>query len=208
MYSRNGIGKFSLWIDWETSGADFDDGYDVTFSKYQGVSVGLVIADNETFEEVDSLYVEFKFDKDKYKWTEGAEKVHGLTIEHLEEHGVSREEGAAEIINFIIEYFGMEVLSQGPLPSKRVCIGGHNVAFDLFALEHLLAEFGFRLGVHHVRLETSSAGFIAMNQYKSNDLFSFFGSTERSAHNALEDARLSLSVARGIRSIVMSVLGD
>ena len=51
-YSRTSPGKYSLWLDFETSGADFDSGE--TFKKYQGISFGAVIADNETLEEVDA----------------------------------------------------------------------------------------------------------------------------------------------------------
>lgn len=207
IYSRTHPGKCSLWIDWETTGADFDQGYNTTFTKYQGISIGLVIADNETFEEVDSLYVEFKFDP-SYEWTDGAEKVHGLSREHLEQHGVTQEEGLAEIIEFLMKHFGDKIISTSDtMPAGKVQIGGHNVDFDITGLQTLFHKFGLRLGVHHVKLETSGAAFIAIGEYRSNVTFELLGNTVRAEHNALEDARLALSVARSIRNLVADALG-
>ena len=48
MYSRHSPGAYSIWCDWETTGADFEGGLDGTFKKYQGISLGVIIANNET----------------------------------------------------------------------------------------------------------------------------------------------------------------
>ncbi len=208
IYSRTHPGRCSLWIDWETTGADFDQGYNTTFSKYQGISIGLVVADNETFEEVDSLYVEFKFNANDYQWTDGAEAVHGLSREHLEQNGLTQEEGLAEIVEFILKHFGDKVISMADqVPVGKVQIGGHNVDFDIQGLQHLFNKFNLRLGIHHVKLETSGAAFIAIGEYRSNVTFEFFGGAVRANHNALDDARLALSAARGIRQLVQAALG-
>ncbi len=198
IYSRTSCGKYSLWLDFETSGADFDSGE--TFKKYQGISFGAVIADNETLEEVDSLYCEMQFDT-KYIWTDGAEKIHGLSREYLEKYGAPREEALAFLLEFIAKYIGA---------GNKVCIGGHNVEFDINALNQLtedVVEKGFRIPIHHVKLETSGASFIAIGKYRSDDVFSFFGGADRKAHNALDDARLALASARGIKQLVQAALG-
>jgi hypothetical protein len=207
-YSRYHPGQKSCWIDWETTGADFAPGLEGTFKKYQGISFGVVIADNVTFEELDSLYVELKFDDTKYQWTDGAENIHKLSREYLAENGVEREDGLAQLIEILIKHFGESVISFGDTePTSKVCIGGHNVDFDIKATEQLFKDFGFNLGVHHVKLETSGASFIAIGEYKSNTVFEFFnGGGQRGTHNALEDARLALGAARGIKQLVQAAL--
>ncbi len=198
-YSRTSPGKYSLWLDFETSGADFDSGE--TFKKYQGISFGAVIADSETLEEVDSLYCEMKFDP-VYTWTEGAEKIHGLSREYLAEHGMDRDDALTLLLELITKYIGA---------GNKVCIGGHNVEFDIRALNQLtedVVEKGFTIPIHHVKLETSGAAFIAIGKYRSDDVFTFFGGAERQAHNALDDARLALASARGIKQLVQAALGE
>ena len=202
-HSRTSIGQFSAWFDWETTGVDYDGGLDGTARKYQGISVGIVIADNRTFEEVDALYLEIKFDKNKYQWTEGAEKIHGLSREHLEKNGVPRDEALASIIEFLSKYFGENIVCLTPhKPDQKVCIGGHNVSFDIKMIGQIFEDFGFNLGIHHVILDTTAAAFLAVGLYKSNDVFTYFGAEKREQHNALEDARQSLAVARGIHELV------
>lgn len=195
-YSRAHPGKYSLWIDWETTGADFDSG--LTTKKYQGISFGAVIASNDTFEEVASLYRELKFDETKYQWTGGAEKVHGLSREHLAEHGVNREDALHDLLEFIQQYLGT---------TGKIMIGGQNVWFDLDFTNQLTTDCaGFNLDWHHVKLETSALGFITTGIYKSNDLFPLFGAEARGKHNALDDARQALAVARGIKELVQAGL--
>lgn len=196
-YSRHHPGKYSLWIDWETTGADFDAGYDKITKKYQGISFGVVIADNETLEEVDSLYCELKFDASKYQWTDGAAKIHGLTREYLEEHGTEREDALAALLELILKYIGAD---------NKICVGGHNVDFDIAFTNQLASDFGIDLKFHHVKLETSGASFIAIGKYRSDDVFTFFGGAERGAHNALDDARMALASARGIKQLVQAAL--
>lgn len=195
-YARNHPGKFGLFIDWETTGADFGTGKSA--ERYQGISFGALIVDLETFEEVESLYRELKFDDNKYEWTEGAAKIHGLTREYLEEHGVSREEALVDLLELIDKYIGS---------SKKITIGGHNISFDIDFTDQLTKDLAdMTLDWHHVQIETSALGFVTTGLYKSNDVFQFFGAEKRGEHNALEDARQSLAVARGIRQLVNSAL--
>ena len=92
--------QFGLCVDWETSGATF--GGDSTID-YQGLSFGAVVFDLKTFEPVDTLYREIKYDPTKYKWTAEAQAIHGMSIEYLEENGVSQEDAAADFLEFILE---------------------------------------------------------------------------------------------------------
>lgn len=206
-YSRFHPGKNSLFIDWETSGADFSMSYQDQADRFQGIQLGMIVADNETFEEVDSLKVTIKFDS-SFEWQQEAQNIHGLSIEHLEQIGVSREEAAAEVIEFILKHFHQNclfLLSAGPTERNqhRLCFGGHNLEFDIAHLKALLASSGFGVNDHHVKLNTTVIGFHATGFYRSNDLFPLFGADKRGDHDALEDARQSLAVARGVKELIL-----
>lgn len=201
--------KFGLCIDWETSGATWGGDSSI---KYQGISFGAIIFDTETFTEVESMYCLVKFNPDKYEWTEGAQKVHGLTIEHLEKHGLSQEEAAVQLIELIVKYFGTD---------SKVMLLGHNPEFDRRFTNQLLnsVEFEFsverknedftHIALHHVVLDTSALGFITLGLYKSDLLFDRLGFEERGDHNALVDARQTLETCKIIRQVMNEVLaGD
>jgi DNA polymerase III epsilon subunit-like protein len=192
IYTANGL-KGNI------TGADFDAGYDVITKKYQGISFGAIIADNETLEEIESVYCEIQFDGSKYQWTDGAEKIHGLSRDYLQTNGVTREDACAILLELILKYIGA---------GNKVCIGGHNADFDIAFTGQLTGDFGVDLPIHHVKLETSGASFIAIGKYRSDDVFAFFGGAERKAHNALDDARLALASARGIKQLVQAALGE
>lgn len=211
-YSRYSPGKYSLWLDWETSGAAFDLAYPDQFvpGMFQGIQLGLVVADNENFEEVDAIRVNIKFDQ-SYKWQDEAQKIHGLSREWLEENGVDAEEAVVEIIEFITKYFGSDVIFYGegkPDKTRSICFGGHNLGFDIAALQALLARFNFKVVEHHVRLDTSSIGFLAVGIYKSGKLFEHFGAEKRGDHDALDDTRQSLAVAAGVKALIKAGLGE
>lgn len=201
--------KFGLCIDWETTGATWGGDSSI---KYQGISFGAIIFNTETFEEVETLYRLVKFNPEKWEWTEGAQKVHGLTIEYLEENGVTQEEAATDLLELIVKYFGTD---------SKVMLLGHNPEFDRRFTNQLLnsVEFEFtvekqnsnftQIALHHVILDTSALGFITMGLYKSDLLFERMGFEERGDHNALVDARQTLETCKIIRQIMNDVLaGD
>ena len=193
IYSKAHPGRFGLAIDWETTGSLF--GGDSTID-YQGVSFGAVIFDTRTFEPVETLYRELQFDDSKYKWTSGAEKIHGLSREHLATHGVPRDEGLADLLDLILRHIGAD---------SKIFFLGHNVDFDIDFTLQLANDFEVPLKVHHVKLETSGAAFIAIGKYKSDEVFEFFtGKTRDGAHNALDDALMALEVVRNMRAIFAS----
>lgn len=194
-YSKAHPGKYGLCIDFETTGSLF--GGDSTID-YQGISFGAVIFDTSTFEPVETLYRELQFDDSKYKWTSGAEKIHGLSREHLAAHGVPRDEALADLLDLILRHIGAD---------SKIFFLGHNVDFDIDFTLQLASDFEVPLKVHHVKLETSGAAFIAIGKYKSDEVFEFFtGKTREGAHNALDDALMALEVVRNMRAIFASTL--
>lgn len=196
-YSRAHPGKFILVPDVETSGSTFGT-YEETFSKYQAIAFGVIVAKSDTFEEVDSLEFKIKFDASKYEWSAEAEKIHGLSRETLENEGLSKEDAALLLGEFILKYFG----------TGKVMIANHNTFFDIEAMRQLLEPFGVMPDLHHVVLDTSALGFVAMGKYRSNDVFEFFNGERPSIHDALGDARMALGVMRGIRGLVDVALGQ
>lgn len=201
-YSRHHPGKYGLMIDWETSGSDFDSDLNNTVRKYQGLAFGAIVFDLVTFEPVDRLYRELHFDP-KYQWTEGAERIHGLSREHLEAKGVSREEALADLIEMLIKYWPPGFFAtEGNVPSTKVLMAGHNAEFDRAFTGQLFADHGMSIAFHHVSLDTTQICFAVSSLYKSDDVFQeFAGVDKRGLHNALEDAEATLTVMRNVRMI-------
>jgi oligoribonuclease (3'-5' exoribonuclease) len=180
--------RFGLCFDFETSGSDW--GSPNSAIDYQGISLGLVVFETRTFDIIAEDYFEIKFDATKYKWSKDAEKIHGLTQEFLEEFGLTKEEAACRVIEFMLKYFG-------PNPNVMVC--GHNIGYDIKFMHQLLDEFELMFNIHHVRLDTAAAEFIAFTTYKSDDLFDLLCNGKRDTHNALEDCRMTLEAAKNMR---------
>jgi len=194
-YSRVHPGKYALCIDWETTGSDF--GGDSTIS-YQGIAYGAIIFDTETMQPVESLYRELQFDETKYKWTEGAEKIHGLSRLYLAANGITREEGLVDLLDLVLRYIGTE---------SKIMFLGHNVDFDICFTQQLARDHNVDLKIHHVKLETSGTGFICIGKYRSNDVFEFFtGKVREGSHNALDDAMMTLETARNMRALFQAAL--
>lgn len=195
-YPKHSAGSQILVIDWETSGSSFST-YEETFQQYQGIAFGAVVASSETFEPLRTMYREIKFDP-KYTWSDEAEKIHGLSREHLDKNGLTKEEAAADLAEFILESFG----------TGKVMVLGHNTKFDIEATKQLLMPFNVMPELHHVVLDTAVAGFITIGEYKSNAVFDFFTGVERGVHNALDDALICLETVRNMRALMNAALGN
>lgn len=208
IYKKQQTPTRGLCIDWETSGATW--GGDSS-KDYQGLSFGAIVFDTETFEPVEKLYREIKFNADKYQWSDGAEKIHGLSREYLEENGVSQEDAATDLLELILKYFG---------PESKVMFLGHNPEFDRRFTNQLLGSVEFEFSVervnldfthiqlHHVVLDTSALGFITLGLYKSDLLFEKMGFEDRGDHNALIDAEQTLMTCYIIKNLIKSALGE
>lgn len=194
IYSRAHPGKHILVLDTETTGSTFGT-YEETFSRYQAIQFGAIVADSQTFEEVDSLEFLVKFDP-RYEWTEGAEKIHGITRERLAREGLSDEDAALVLGEFILKYFG----------TGKVMFLGHNPWFDIEAMRQLLEKYKVMPDLHHVVLDTSALGWVTCGRYRSNDLFEYFLGGRAEKHGALDDARMTLTVARTVRQLMDSAL--
>lgn len=187
-----------LVIDTETSGMAFgtdDPSHNPTTGEtYQIVSIGLIVASVATFKPVEELYLEIKWDGES-KWSKEAERVHGLSLEHLEAHGMDRQDAVAEIGNLVLKYWG---------PDVSICLLGHNVAtFDLPFFKRLMRSEGLELKFGNRYIDTNSIGIATFGTFNSDDLFAAAGLPVRdpSKHNALADAQMALASARLVKQL-------
>lgn len=204
-YSRHHPGKYGICLDWETSGADF--GADSSIN-YQGIAVGAIVFDLTTLEEVESLYREIKFDSTRYKWTEQAEKIHGLSREYLEKSGVTQEQALVDLIEVMIKYWPPGFFAElGKEPDSKILLAGHNKGFDMDFTAQLFRDNQLEIAFHHVGMDSTMIAFAVAGIYKSDEVFEVLGGiNKRDCHNALEDARACLAVLRNIRQIFQNGL--
>lgn len=185
-----------LAIDCETSGMSFGDDPSVD---HQMVSVALILSDVKTYKELASLYLEIKWNGES-NWHPKAEEIHGLSKAYLEENGVSEEEAAEQILEFILDHFDV---------NRPITLLGHNVvSFDKPFLKSLLRKFGIELKFSHRAIDTFPIGLLAVEAFDSNQLFDKMGFPPRKEHNALEDIRLSLKSARLLNKIFRRCLDE
>ncbi len=179
--------KKILFLDVETSGysalnlLDRSNNYE-----YQIVSIGLVVTKPGSWKEIDRHYVEIKWNGSS-AWDPGAEKIHKLSKDHLEEYGLIESDAVAEISNFILKHFN---------PDHQIMVGGHNVStFDRHFLVSLFNKYGMQIRLSGRAIDTFSVGMTLLNCENSDQLFELIGVT-RGEHNALEDTRLALKAIR------------
>jgi DNA polymerase III epsilon subunit-like protein len=200
-----GYFKHLLCVDFETSGLHFSSpnaAIDATTGEYyQPVSVGIIVADADTLLPVEELYIEIKWDG-KSLWSDGAQKVHGLSREYLEANGTDMSDAVVQVASLILKYWG---------PSNTIHCLGHNIhLFDLQFLDLMMRSEGLIMKWGNRHVDTHSLGFVTFGTYNSDDLFDAAGLASRdpSKHNALTDARNALQSARVIRQIFNAVIGE
>ena len=198
MSTPRGYVKFLLGADVETSGLAFnqpDPSFDpVTGETFQIVSIGLVVTDFATLKEIETLYLEIKWNGES-TWSQKAQDVHGLSLAYLEANGIEEEEAAVQIAQLILKYWG---------PNSPVSLLGHNVAtFDKPFIDRLLKKFGINVRYGSKHIDTNSVGAIVFGTHNSDDLFETVGLPPRdpSKHNALIDAQNAVAACRSVRQL-------
>lgn len=187
-----------LIADSETTGMAYgsdDPSRDpVTGKTYQAVAWGFIVADAATLEPIEKLYVEIKWNGES-EWDPRAQAVHGLSLEYLEQNGLTEEDAVVAIASLILKYWG---------PESPVHLGGHNVAtFDLPFLRRLLRKFGIEIKFGHKYVDSNSVGLVTFGTHNSDDLFEAVGCPTRdpNKHNALTDAEHTLTALRTIKQL-------
>jgi len=201
---QNGFFKHVLAMDSETTGLDFraDDPSD----GHQPISWGIIVADTVTFEPIEELYLEIKWNaisiqsrKKDPTFGKKAEEIHGLTKSHLDENGVTEEEAVIQIANLIIKYWG---------PNNAIATLGHNVAtFDMPFLRAMFRRHDIPLRFTNRHFDSNSLGLGTVGAFTSNSLFDTMGFDERTDHNALDDCKMSLDSFRIIKKLWTDMVG-
>lgn len=181
---------YGLCIDWETSGSYFDNKINQT-DVIQGIQLGAVVFNRKTFEIVESLEFNIKFDSNKYEWHESAEKIHGLTKEMLEETGVTQEVAAIGLGNLVMKYWY----------DTPVLLYGHNTQYDLNFTKQLMMPFDIMFNTAITVLDLSTLGVVLFDLHKSDDIFNLCGLPERTKHNALEDATMTIAAFKTLKNL-------
>lgn len=191
-----------LAMDCETSGLNWKSGHSESNQSvahgYQAIHWGFVVASTDDYKPIAELDVKIKWNGES-KWDMKAEKIHGLTKEHLEKHGVDEEEAVMDIIEFFLEHFDI---------SKPIFVLGHNVGtFDLPFLKDLLYRHGVeKIKFGHRAFDTFSLSMGTVKEHDSNTLFKRVGLPVREDHNALEDAKYALAVFRRLNKAWTTML--
>lgn len=180
----NRLPQFGLAIDWETSGYSLPN----YASKHQGISYGAIIFDVRTLEPVESIYHEINFNP-IYKWEDGAEKVHGITREHLAANGISQEEAALHLAALVNKYLGTD----------SVMLLGHRVNFDKAFTVQLMDAAGMEFTYHPTVIDSCSMATILLELTYSEDIFKTLGLPARGIHNALEDIQHTLAAVKKMK---------
>lgn len=181
-------------IDVETSG--FNYGNDVT-TNYQILSISLIVSDRN-FKIIDQLYCEIK-PNGTSRWTTDAEKVHGFSREYLEVNGVSEEDAVTEITEFLLRHFDI---------NEYICFLGYNPqGFAIPFFKKLTNKYGITFKITSRMIDAFSIGFVALGLNDSKEMFEMFND-KIIKHNALEDAKMILTVCRKIRKLMGGLVNE
>jgi len=198
-----------LVVDCETTGLCFREESPVydpsTGERHQSLSWGIIVASALTLKPIEKTYIEIKWNEASKaqrqknpRFGKEAEKVHGLTYTHLEEHGITEEEAIIEIAQIILKHFG---------PKNCIRLMGHNVhLFDRMFLKDLFDRYEIPLKFCNRHYDTNSAGFMTFGTWNSDELFDWCGFETRTNHNALDDALMTLESARIMRTIFQQAI--
>jgi len=149
------------------------------------VSLGMIVVGAD-WRPREKFYTEIQWNGTS-DWDPGAQRVHGLSKEHLEAEGVPEETAFLQICEFIATHFDI---------SKPITLGGHNVStFDRHFLLQLFNKYDAAIQLGGRAVDTYTLGKVLFGCENSNELFEMLG-ISRGDHNALEDAELALKAVR------------
>ena len=218
---RNGISKGNekgftvasrakqiIVIDWETSGIRNDRTPSTTFKEGpQGIQIGAVVCDLENnWEELGAFESDVKFigahdgveygEFPKITWSESAQEIHGLDLEHLSGCAHPRMVGH-KFGSFMKRWFSK---------NNRALFAAHNPQGDIYYTKQFLWFAGLHndpdLQFHHRMLDSFSIGNLLWDAQHSDELFKITSEVERGKHGALEDARLCANALRRAYAVV------
>lgn len=182
--------RYIIGTDTETSGEQIPGQIKPGATPSQCLSIGVILLDSQRpdLPEVASFYREIRFDGSNYRWESWTEDKHGLTREHLADAPTMSQVGN-ELADFLSMYIN---------PDERNLLLAHNPGFDRAFIGQVLASAGRDVRFSYRALDAFSLGYGSFGLESSDEQFAFLGQ-KRSAHNALDDIRLSAEILREAR---------
>ena len=210
MANRDKNFKYALAVDFETTGVCMGQLNPVantaTGERHQAVSAGILVVDMDSLEIVDERYLEIKWNEESKRqlvenpsFGKFAEKIHGLTIDHLEDNGIDEEEAVEEIANLVVEYWGL---------NTPISMMGHNVYFDRDFLHDMFSRHKLPFRFSQRNIDSFSIGIVNWRAFCSDELFDTVVGTKRTEHNALEDIKLTLEAIKTTRFLFERMLNN
>jgi DNA polymerase III epsilon subunit-like protein len=189
-----------LAVDLETSGISFQTKLDPSDNyRYQILSIGAIVTDTKDFQPIEKFYIEIKMNGTS-EWQMGAERIHGMSEQYLEENGVVEEEALADFVEFVMRHFDM---------SKPIVLLGHNVSsFDRQFLLSLMKKYDLDFRISSRAIDSATLALVALEARNSDEMFDALGLPPRGKHNALEDIEMTLKVVRVISKLMKQALEE
>lgn len=178
---------FLLAIDTETSGFSYSAD---PSTDHQVVSVGALVIDSRSWEIADAFYVEVEHDS-RFKWSDKAEAVHGLSQVYLKEHGEYIEDAAALFLQFVHKWFA----------NTKIIAVGHRIRFDIDFINALLNTIDCELYWDRMVIDSAAMAGGLFGVVESDELFSILGFPERAEHNSLQDIELTVAAIKEMQRI-------
>lgn len=148
---------------------------------YQIVSLGLIAANADTFETIDSLYTTIKWNGVD-KWSSQAESIHHFSKSDGE---YEEEDVAAILANFILNNNGAD----------PIVFLSHNFStFGYWFIRDLFDKYGIELFISTRCLDTFTLAKTLFGLNTQNEIFNFLGNTN--PQNTLEKAEAYLKLFR------------
>lgn len=144
---------------------------------YQPITFGLVVVD-ESFNSIDELYVEIKWDG-KSIWENEAQKMHGKSIESLSANGIKEIEAVEEIGSFIFEHFG----------NGNINLVGCNTVFSRNYLNAMFHRYDVQLKFSSKVHDLNTLGFVLFGANSRDEIFNALDIKKPSTPNALVTSR-------------------
>ena len=189
------MSKF-LVVNCETSGLNMKDRFNPHkqgSGYYQALSWGLIVVDND-FNIIDELYTEIAWDG-AAKWDDQAQVVHGLTIEHLSQHGINETAALEEIGSFIYEHFETSAIS----------VAGYNTLFALSFLNAMFNRHEIHLSFSSKQYDLCTLGGVLFNTMNRDEVFQIIG-CKSASRNALITARNIVKCFKTIKTMWNTLL--
>lgn len=194
-----------VWLDTETGGLDPN--------KHQLIQIACIATDFDMLEPIDELEVKIKLSDDPNRYTAEALHVNSYNAEEWAVSAITEPLAKQKLVAFLRDHSTMEMTSKYGNPYRIAEVAGQNVSFDVDFLRVWFKETGDflpiafgdsgRFDTIHLARSLTFVRAIPFENYKLETLARTIGvSTEAQTHDALDDVRLTVAVAKKLREML------